>query len=404
MINIGFNTKPQEAYEFMKSKKPSLDIDFKTLSNEARAKAFTINKLANMDMLKDMQGSISDALKNGTPFNVWKKNITNHLSSKGWLSDDLKAPHRLKTIFMTNTRTAYSVGRYKAQIQLKDSVYWRYVGILDTKIRSSHSKQHGIIKHRGDPFWQSHYPPNAYNCRCKVQAYRKDELEDRGWSESQDEIPAFADKSFNYNIGEAHKQELEAYHYKKSLKYLNDCKKENNAKGKECLGRVAFKQTIKEIAQNQELNKDFNNFIEKIDKDIKHKQNKIVAGVINIEVFDYFFKKTNNQIEKPHIYFDKKSFTHMTRKLKQDKGIALSIYEIKNIPNAIKEPDMIVWDNKENAILYISNTSEKANKIAVKINYIMKDKSIYNYVKTTSKQAYKDIEALIKGGVYDVIK
>jgi len=415
MINIGFNTPPKDAYEYLMAKKPKLNISEQELITSAKHKAFTISKIANMDILKDIQNSIISSIKNGDAFNKWKKNIGATLKSKGWDGADIinydtgevvghMTSHRLKTIFMTNARTAYSVGRYKAMMQLEQSVYWRYVGILDTKIRSSHAKQHGIIKHRDDEFWKSHYPPNAYNCRCKVQAFSKDALNDRGWIISDKKIEPFVDKSFDYDLGLFHKEELEAYYYKKALKYHNDCKKQNNSKKDNCLGRIAFKQAIKDIDKNQNLDKKFSSFIDKINKDIKHKQNKIVVAIVNIEVFDYYLNKTNNQIEKPHIYFDKKSFTHMKRELKQDKGIALNIDEIKNIPMMIKNPDMVLWDNKENAILYIYKAINKANKIVLKINYAMKDKNTYNYLRTTSKQADKDIQALIKGGVYEIIK
>ena len=119
---------------------------------------------------------------------------------------------------------------------------------MDSRIRSSHADKNGIIKKRTDPFWDANYPPNAYNCRCKVQAYTKEDIDGRGWSETTKKIDNFADESFSYNMKDAIPS-LETYAYQKALKFYNSCKggKANNAKGISCPGREAFIDTINNI-------------------------------------------------------------------------------------------------------------------------------------------------------------
>lgn len=44
----------------------------------------------------------------------------------------------------------------------------QYSTVGDGKVRDSHRALDGIIKPIGDPFWNTYYPPNGWNCRCDV--------------------------------------------------------------------------------------------------------------------------------------------------------------------------------------------------------------------------------------------
>ena len=43
----------------------------------------------------------------------------------------------------------------------------------DSKVRPAHAALNGVTLPPSDPFWQTYYPPNGWNCRCTVVQVRK---------------------------------------------------------------------------------------------------------------------------------------------------------------------------------------------------------------------------------------
>jgi len=88
----------------------------------------------------------------------------------------LGAPRRITTILRTNTHTAYAAGRYRRQkANAGARPWWRYVAIQDGVTRLAHRQLHGKILRHDDPAWEAIYPPNGFNCRCRVAALTEEE-------------------------------------------------------------------------------------------------------------------------------------------------------------------------------------------------------------------------------------
>ncbi|GAB4442534.1 MAG: hypothetical protein OHK0040_13580 [bacterium] len=60
--------------------------------------------------------------------------------------------------------------------------YWQYVAVLDSKTRPAHRALHGKIFRYDDPFWNTHYPPLGFNCRCRVRALSQSDIDKKGLS------------------------------------------------------------------------------------------------------------------------------------------------------------------------------------------------------------------------------
>jgi SPP1 gp7 family putative phage head morphogenesis protein len=79
--------------------------------------------------------------------------------------------YRLKTIYSVNMQTSYMAGRYKTQIEnTGNRPYWEYIAVLDERTRPEHAELNGLVFRYDDPFWSSFYPPNGWQCRCRVNA------------------------------------------------------------------------------------------------------------------------------------------------------------------------------------------------------------------------------------------
>lgn len=108
--------------------------------------------------------------------------------------------------------------------------YFYYSAVLDGATRPSHSKLHGTILPKTHPFWDINYPPNDWNCRCKVRCYTKKKLEQRNLTPSIFTPPNIAHKDWSYNVGKTDniKQIYQDKANKLNGKFSKEVKKELN--------------------------------------------------------------------------------------------------------------------------------------------------------------------------------
>ncbi len=188
-----FGLKPEKAIEYFKSKGYTFSWNWQDTWQEAHAKAFTVAKAMRMDILQDIRESVQKALDDGITLRQFQKDLTPKLQAKGWwgkklIGDaeggqtvQLGSPRRLATIYQVNMQTAYMAGRYKDMMDnVEDRPYWQYVAVLDAKTRPAHRALHGKVFRYDDPFWKSFYPPNGWNCRCRVRALSAADVKERG--------------------------------------------------------------------------------------------------------------------------------------------------------------------------------------------------------------------------------
>lgn len=79
----------------------------------------------------------------------------------------------------------------------KDALpFLTYSTVGDARVRDSHRALDGITKHIDDPFWDVHFPPNGWRCRCNVIQSLGPE-EDNGLRTSEAQHPP----AFRHNAG-----------------------------------------------------------------------------------------------------------------------------------------------------------------------------------------------------------
>lgn len=212
--NIGQNAlklEPAEAVAFFEKKKLKVTWNWEDQLKLNQAQIFTVAKAMKMSVLQDIRDMVKDSLKQGTTLEQFKKDLEPKLRAKGWWGKGidpttgkkvlLGSPHRLKTIYDTNVQGAFNAGRWKRQQDNKvNRPFLEYVAVLDSSTRPSHAALDGTIKPVDSPFWNTYYPPNGYNCRCRTRALTKVQTEKKGGVTKKP--PSIKpDKGFSQNVG-----------------------------------------------------------------------------------------------------------------------------------------------------------------------------------------------------------
>jgi len=80
-----------------------------------------------------------------------------------------------------------------------------YISMLLPTTRTTHAAKHGKVLHRDNAWWRTNYPPNAWGCKCKVRAYTKAQLEQKGIKVTP-HLENIAHKDWAYPVGEGAKE------------------------------------------------------------------------------------------------------------------------------------------------------------------------------------------------------
>lgn len=142
-------------------------------------------------------------------------------------------------------RAEYNFVQSSAQMAAKweqfaedgDRYNLQYRTVGDSKVRPEHAALNGVTLPPSDPFWQTYYPPNGWNCRCTVVQVRKakypvtphDEAMKRGEEALQNDTKGI----FHFNPGIQQKTMPDYNPY--TIRRCRDC---DIAKGKLNLGFV----------------------------------------------------------------------------------------------------------------------------------------------------------------------
>ncbi len=193
-LSAVFSLPPEDAIAFFRSKGYKIDWDWFDTWREAHDRAFTVAKLARLDILQDIRAGLDQALAEGKSEHWFVKQLTPVLQQKGWwgkkivVGEDGQAevvregsPQRLRTIFRTNMQTAYAAGRWRAfTSNAADRPYLQYVAIMDGRTRRAHAALHNKVFPIDSPAWQFIAPPNGFNCRCTVRALSEYNIRQKG--------------------------------------------------------------------------------------------------------------------------------------------------------------------------------------------------------------------------------
>ena len=200
-VGFGFDVESKQALQYFRDKGLRPSFSYADVTAQEHQHAFTVAKMLDMDLLKDVQDSLYAALAEGLTFDQWKDRIIPTLQANGWwgrqavvdpitgktVIAELGSARRLQTIFRTNMQSAYAVGQWqKIQEQAKEAPYLMYDAVDDFRTRPQHRAWDNKILPITATFWTRYYPPNGWGCRCGVIQLSQDDVDSMGLSVSDD--------------------------------------------------------------------------------------------------------------------------------------------------------------------------------------------------------------------------
>ena len=422
-LKSAFYMEPEEIVDFFKSKGLTPSFDWQEVYAEAHAKAFTVAKMTELDLLKDTKNLLEKSIKDGVSYSQFKKEATQLFEKKGWVGFkevvdpntgekkvvELGTPRRIKKIFDCNINSAYSVGRFKQQLEEVDvAPYWQYMAIMDSRTRAEHKAMHLKVFRADDIFWSQFYPPNGWGCRCFVRNLTKNEVQKQGLTvektegkfstetikvgNEEKEVPVF-----NVNDGGVEKHLIPDAGWETNLGVKAsglDIQAWN--KVKDMPEDIKYK-FISEMAGNKKDNKGIVNIInDGIKNNFKLKQlprDKVLTW-FTPEIYKAIQNYSKEKLVSPIVIFQERQVKHsLSKDIKIEKQ-RLTEQQLKNIHKFVNNPDEIFIDTEDLAVVYVKFLPKEeiidgrdCIKIPIQINTNKKGYPL-NYMATSGRINY----------------
>jgi len=426
-----FNMPPADAVSYFRAKGYQVTDRWQEMLHSAHARAFTVAKAMRMDLLEDIRGAVDDALSQGLTERDFIKYLKPKLQAKGWWGEQtwvnkhgearqvkLGSERRLKTIYRTNTQTAYMAGRYRRQLAASEThPYWQYVAIDDVATRPAHRALNGKVFRWDDPIWQYLYPPNGWGCRCRVRALTESQLQRMGltvnngadwlsterievgsdpatgevWLEDQAvvSIPGGRtmrpDPGWSYNAGAA------AYGADAAI-----------AKKLATVPDVAVRSQLVQALNNSPLRQQqYADWAQSV-LDERRPGHSIQTLAFMTEGVAAAVAQRLGKEPSRLLAINEKALVHADSEKHQSKGVALTRDEYVQLPAMLNNPQAVLWDRDNNNLLYVMPSEGEANiKVVVSAPYRVKGhKMPLDVVINTYRVKMQDLLA----GRYDVLE
>lgn len=399
-IDLGYaaTLEPREAVAYFRAKGSHLNWNWYETLADGHARSFTVAKVTKLDVLTTIQAEVEKAVSQGISQQEFIRDLTPRLQKLGWWGKQivvdsagnaqtvqLGSPRRLALIYNVNTRVAYNVGRYAQMMNATDThPFWQYVAVMDSRTRPSHAALNGLVFRYDHPFWKTHYPPNGWNCRCRVRALSQARMDALGLKEAQGtlttkkvqaavdkatgeiietEVTTFADGSrimtpdagWSYNPGSA------AFGLDQTL--INKLVEVKSPQLREMV--------VKEMNNSPERQLAFRNWAEGVMAKRRAGNDIRTLGFMSESVADAVTARTGEPPARL-LAMSEKNLLHADSDKHHLTGVALQADDLALLPSLLARPEAVLWDKRHNNLLYLISTKDGTAKVAVNAPYSLK--------------------------------
>ncbi len=157
----------------MIARKPIVSREvFGRLLPELRARAFLVSGLESLHTVQRVQDEIA-AIPQGQTWDESKKNIVAALEPELGAG----AERRAEILLRTHGFQAFQAANWRDAQLDGDTTHLQYISREDSRVRPTHAALNGLILPKDDPFWDTHFPPWDWGCRCRVRGINPDLLD-----------------------------------------------------------------------------------------------------------------------------------------------------------------------------------------------------------------------------------
>lgn len=323
--------------------------DYKALENLTK-NAFKFSASKDFHILQDMTNALRDGdrVRSFDEFRAEVDKI-NVKYNQNWL----------RTEYNQAIAASQATARWQEfQDNAKAMPFLQYQAVMDSNTRPDHQRLHGVIKRIDNPFWNTHFPPLGWGCRCEViQLPGKNHKETPDGSFQKPDVPP----QFRENFGKKQQLFSDKHPYYEGVP--ENVKREAVVASNQYLSKNEISTTIKEQ-------------IEAIEKKGRREYKTIVIGAVANELKQHAIETI--KFEANEISVTTKQLEHATREFKTNAGHALTSEELIMLPQIIDECE-IYFDESHNNYWYIYRNGNRVLKYVFG-KYLIKKEMLFTLI------------------------
>lgn len=172
-----------EQIEFFRSKLNLPTESWTDIWQSEHDRAFVVAGAMRDELLSDLRGAVDRSIAEGATIETFRREFDSIVEKRGW-SYRGERNWRTRVIYETNLRSSYAAGRYQQMQDIAERrPYWRYRhSDASEEPRPEHVGWDGLVLRHDDGWWDTHYPPLGWGCKCFVEALGPRDMERLGKS------------------------------------------------------------------------------------------------------------------------------------------------------------------------------------------------------------------------------
>lgn len=397
---FGFGTPWAEQIDFFR-RKLNLPTDWwDDIERSANDRAFIVAGAAKADLLQDLRAAVETTMASGGGLGEFRRKFKAVVAANGWTGwtgegSTKGEAWRTRVIYQTNMATSYAAGQHR---QMTDPAFvavlpfWRYRH-ADGQLhpRPLHESWDGLTLPHDHPFWQTHFAPNGWGCRCKIFAVRAPAVgapttPPKGWDaiDPKTGAPVGIDKGFDYAPGANATTPLQQLVDDKLIKLSAP------------IGAQMAQVLQPALALERRLA--WTEMVDATAATLRPQGTTVLATTVAPATVAAL-QDAGVVLDNAAVWLRDHELAHALRDVKANRGAAIPADVWRNLPELLAQA--ATWlDTQDGALLYEIDAGDQLGKVVVRVNYNNKvridgvrDRITSNFIQTGGALKAGDLQS-----------